>query len=430
MSAIEGHVATTDRRIRLRDEDREHILFTLWVLVTFVQFRFDELLLYPLAAYFAFAAVRDRERIAPLIMQCWPILLFPLWCFASIIWAVAPIAAVKYAVYLALTMVICMHAAAWLSPRRILVSVVIATGFIGVLCFLTPVWGGNPGRGVFDSKNQQGISMAVLFIAAANMALDRGCVYWSRLIAIALIGIAGVVVMRSDSATAVLVAGGATAVAFAGAVFLREASIFRLDRLGLLFLAIAAVAAMGAVLVNTVEGNLFEALLRAFNKDTTLTGRTALWDYAEREIEERPLLGVGAGGFWRAYESPLVRRILEEAYKSVHDIFNFHNSYYEIAVHQGLIGLGLTIIAMIWAVTRLIGGVLLYGGMPFVFLGSIATAVIVRTPTEADFYKPFTLYHMLLWIAALCVVREGLNRARASRGGGAMLSVRGHGENR
>ena len=105
--------------------------FTLWVMVTYVVFKNDELLQYPLALYFMFAIWRDQRVVVPLLVRAWVPLVFVCWCLISPIWAVEPVTAFKTALYLLLTLLICYHVAATLTARQILYAVVLATGQAG-----------------------------------------------------------------------------------------------------------------------------------------------------------------------------------------------------------------------------------------------------------------------------------------------------------
>ena len=138
--------------LRITAERRDFLTFTLWAMVTFVQFPGDDLLLYPLALYYAYTIWRDQALIAPLLARAWVIMLFPIWCLLSISWAVAPVEALKFALYLGLTMVICFQVAASLTPRQIMHAICLAASIIGVINFIAVFGMGKGELGIFSSK--------------------------------------------------------------------------------------------------------------------------------------------------------------------------------------------------------------------------------------------------------------------------------------
>lgn len=391
-------------RIRIPAETGRLVIFALWCCVTFVQFRGDELILYPLALYYAWAIVRDQTVILSMLVRSWVLLLFPVWCLLSPLWAVEPLAALKQAVYLLLTIMICYDVAATMRPRTILHSLLLAVGLIGIINALYAFATGDVKTGIFVQKNFMGKNMVILWVIAVSVFFDRGSPRWVRASAIGLAGIAALMAFLSESATAVLLVAATGGIILAGALFLLG-GLMRLSRMAALCFCLAGTSLGAAAAVSTLQINPVDAVLDHFGKDSTLTGRTLLWTYAEEQIEERPLLGVGADGFWRYWKSPLVQKIHLEFHKGPNDKFNFHNSYYEIAVHQGLIGLGFAVIALVWAVFQITRGAIRFGTLPQVYFFAHSLAVLSRTITEADFLKPFSLFHMVLWIGALSALR-------------------------
>lgn len=387
--------------------------FALWCSITFVQFRGDELLLYPLAGYFAWAVWRDQTKIVPLLARSWIVMVFPVWCLISPLWAVQSTGALKHALYLNLTIMICYQVAATMSPRRIMHAVLVAAGIIGLINFLYAFASGDIYTGIFPQKNFMGKYMVVLWVIGIAVVFDKKSSRWIRLAAAGLACIAALMGFLSGSATAMLLIIGTGFVVLFG-VMLFLGGVMRASRLGAICLFLSAFMLGGALVLPSLQTNVAEAILGAFGKDATLTGRTVLWDYAEEQIRERPVLGVGAGGFWNYNSSPLVQKIYEEFHKSPGDYFNFHNSYYEIAVHQGLIGLGMAVLALIWATYHLLRGAFRIGDLPQIYFMAHAIPVILRTTTEADFLRPFTLFHMILWIGALSAVRT-LDRRRTAK---------------
>ncbi|MEI4234897.1 O-antigen ligase family protein [Roseovarius sp. D22-M7] len=386
--------------LRISPQVRDFLVFTIWSMVTFVQFRGDELLLYPLALYYAYSIWRDQNRIVPLLARAWVVLLFPTWCLISVLWAVDPVDAFKHALYLFLTLIICFQVAATLSARQIMHAVCIAASVIALVHLFVAYGLGRGDLGIFPSKNTMGKTMVILWVVTFAVFLDPGTRWLFRLSSLGMASIAAWLAGASNSATAVLLVLASALLLIAGAVILRG-GLLRASRLAILFFSLGLVLSAALAILPYQQVEPVDAVLSHFNKDSTLTGRTVLWQYAENEIREHPLLGVGAGGFWRYQESPLVQKIYFEFYKGPWDNFNFHNSYYEIAVHQGLIGLGIMMLALSWGVFMIGRWAITDGSMPAIYIFSYMMLVLARTMTEADFLKPFVLFHMIFWIGAI-----------------------------
>ena len=77
-----------------------------------------------------------------------------------------------------------------------------------------------------------------------------------------------------------------------------------------------------------------EVLLGAIGKDTTLTGRTDIWDALFRSIREKPWLGFGYGVYWVEQLGPsyYVRLQLEWGIPTA------HNGWIETWLSVGLLG--------------------------------------------------------------------------------------------
>ncbi|SDF18064.1 O-antigen ligase family protein [Limimaricola pyoseonensis] len=388
----------------------ERGLVLLWFIVTFTVFRNDELLLYPLALYFTVATLRDRHVTLPLLLRCWPLALLPVWAMFTAPLAVVPAEALRGAVQMQLTVVISVLIAAWMSPREVLLTALAATGFAGVLSLFITSYHDGAMTGIFAHKNMLGAKMLLLWTAALCVALDGWVRLWLRLLAAALAGLALMLILASQSATALVLAVLVLGLVM-GFVFLwGRGADAPPDRLALgLILAGLLTGAIATGLALTALSP-FELLLGALGKSTTLTGRTELWAYAGDVIAQRPVAGHGARGFWRYEENELVRRIFEEFHKSPKQVFSFHNSFYEIGVHHGLVGIGLTVLMLVWAVGRLLAQLVRRGGMPFVFLMVVTMVELIRAMVESELTRPFVLAHMLIWIGAVYASKHPLKR--------------------
>lgn len=78
-----------------------------------------------------------------------------------------------------------------------------------------------------------------------------------------------------------------------------------------------------------------DVILGLLGRDASLTGRTDIWAELAQDISERPLLGYGYGAFWMLDSEPAywLREVLEW------DAPTAHNSWLEVAIALGLIGL-------------------------------------------------------------------------------------------
>lgn len=104
-------------------------------------------------------------------------------------------------------------------------------------------------------------------------------------------------------------------------------------------------ALMVALLAGTALAMNLPDLLKAINRDPTLTGRTELWSAVADMISDRPLLGYGYASFWREEQGPSLA-----VWRRVHWAApNAHNGFLELALDLGYIGVG--IFAISWLST-------------------------------------------------------------------------------
>lgn len=407
MSSADLHVKSpAGFTIAISAQRRDHILITTWFLTTFHQFKLDELILYPLALYFAYAFARDSKQQWPLVAMTAFLFGFPVWNLLSLLWGVVPSAILKYTAQSFLTMMICYCAAMRLTLRQIVQSLLITAGYFGVVSLVLP--GNGPTMGVFTSKNQLGLNMALLWAVALCVLLDRAQPKILRLIALALTPVALILVFRSNSATAVLLAFGAASVIGLGLLLVGR-GLGHPMVLITMFLVCACATIGLSTFMSSQSFDLFGYVLDKFGKDATLTGRTQLWGYAIEQIRQRPLLGVGAGGFWHPQDwTSLSRRIFVDYYKPFTATFTFHNSYLQVAVHQGLIGAAIAIFGFLWAVKEVFFASLKNTTMPHVFFVVLASIILARNFTEPGLVTPFSLFPMLLYMGALICFREKL----------------------
>lgn len=95
-----------------------------------------------------------------------------------------------------------------------------------------------------------------------------------------------------------------------------------------------AVILIGGSIATLLLSNA-EAILGAFGRDTTLTGRTLLWSTVLYKIWQRPWLGYGYGGFWRGWEGESA-----DIWKIVQwEVPHSHNGFLDLWLDLGLLGI-------------------------------------------------------------------------------------------
>jgi len=132
--------------------------------------------------------------------------------------------------------------------------------------------------------------------------------------------------------------------------------------------------------------------------DPTFTGRTVIWDFALREIAQRPLLGWGYQSFWLVgFDAPSVT----EAPGFVKTMPNAHNGYYDTMLELGYVGYGFLLIFII-ATIHAIGRVADRDFRRAWCLLSLALYVIIYNYLESFWLRGFEF----VWVVFVTVVAE------------------------
>jgi len=184
------------------------------------------------------------------------------------------------------------------------------------------------------------------------------------------------------------------------------ASLFRArrDRLALKVLFLGFVLIVTLAAVAAIDYRLFdyEYLLGRLGRDTTLTGRTALWELALAAHEMRPWLG------W-SFDSHL----------SASDEFGltfgqFHNGYLDVLVKGGWIGL-IILFVLIGATAFRILRLRVIAPRMASILAILVVVVLVHNLTEASFMRPRSLLWLLFLYGYLASGALLLKDAASSR---------------
>ncbi|MFO0849835.1 MAG: O-antigen ligase family protein [Gemmataceae bacterium] len=369
----------------------------------------------PLAVRAGVPAVKLDRRTAP------P-LLFAAWCLLSAVWSDHPArslyAAAEYASLVGCGLVMGVRT----SPRGFLTGLALGCGAALLVALASGRYGTDPFTGeyalvgLFGSKNVIGLLAEILVLAAllappgrrpaagaaarlAACGLGLGCLYLSR------------------SATSVLSLAAAVA---ALAVLYGVARLPRRARLVALALAAAWAAALGAA------GHLLDweqAVLRAFGKSTTLTGRTVLWETGVAAGLDRPLGGHGFAAFWVPGNLP-AEHLWYRFGIYTRTGFHFHNLFVQTFVDLGLVGAAAAVLLLAGTLLRATGLALRHGPAPG-YAAAFAFAVMfgVRGFAEVDIVGSYGVGAMLFFALPPRLVRPG--PPAPPEGGGRVASPAG-----
>src|SRR5271166_964326 len=186
-------------------------------------------------------------------------------------------------------------------------------------------------QGYFEGKNYLGECAAVAFLLSMHEMLYPG---WRRALGIIVVVIAIFLVYLSDSKTAL---GLALICPFLAGLTLIVRKITRFSP-AIILLSIP----LCFELLSSVSNFNFERISYLLYGDSTLTGRTVIWDFANYEIGRSPLVGWGYRSFWLVPDSPSL-----EAPGWIKMMPNAHNGYVDTKLEMGYVGLALLVVFII-----------------------------------------------------------------------------------
>jgi exopolysaccharide production protein ExoQ len=335
------------------------------------------------------------------------LLALPAFALLSALWSTDPTNTLRQGLEYVATICIGIAAARCVKPRTLwtalMLALALATGASIVFARLRGVSFGSGGAvGIYGSKNQLASFSAILLLISMTFALTKAEDRFFRLLSlgIALEAVVGVILGRSAGTLVALMGSGL------GAVAIRTSS----KKLVPLFLIGIPVLCFGVWLVLDVGvDQIAGAALHGLGKDATLTGRTDLWAAGLREIQERPLLGIGYRGFWLP-GNPVAERLWAMFGIFNKSGFHFHSTYINIGVEIGILG----VIIFIFTIAILMSGVLLnpgrFASAPEAMIAFLLFSFyMISTFVEEEFFDPFYISTIVL-----CLFRGGYSSVRMS----------------
>jgi len=244
---------------------------------------------------------------------------------------------------------------------------------------------GSPGY--FLGKNYLGECAGVAFLLSIHEMFYPGR---RRALGIIVIVIATLLVFLSDSKTAL----GLTFISpFLAGVTLIARKVTRISPAIILL----SIPLCYAVLSSVSNFNMNRVSYMLYG-DSTFTGRTIIWDFAQHEIERRPLLGWGYQSFWLV--GPDAPSIVE-APGWVKMMPNAHNGYYDTMLEMGYVGLAF-LVAFIFATLHAIGRVADRDPARAWLVLSLAIFIILFNYFESLWMRGFEF----LWVVLVILAAE------------------------
>jgi exopolysaccharide production protein ExoQ len=388
----------------LIDQDRNELYGIAAIALSFFVFayssRFGQIsILAYYGVWFLLVAADYRKALGSYSRYVW-IFTFATFCFVSAFWAPAFGISLRTAIQY-LTHVIC----ALIAMRTVSVRTLTRGGVVGValvlvysILFGTYTFDSIDGSfgfvGAFSSKNQLGFyaSLGILFSYATVM------VFGARRLWLAASGVTGLLsaycLMAAQSATSVITTVGIVAICMGMQAFMFFSPK---NRRGIF--AAALILGVAAAVAAVQSGGL-DAILGLFGKDSTLTGRTYLWQNGIAAAARNPMLGIGYQSFW-VVGFPDAERLWDDFGITGRSGFHFHNTYIETTVETGFIGLFLLVGILLTTFIGHLKRLLTFGYTPdSLLLFGVACLLVVRSFVEIDILNPYHAGSFLLYFAA------------------------------
>ena len=325
---------------------------------------------------------------------------FALVCFLSTFWSAAPSASLRAAVQY-LTHIVCA-----LIAMRVLAPATFSRGAVcgSILVLLyslafgsyhyDPLDGTYSFVGAFSSKNQLGLYASLgVFFSYTTAVVFRARGLWLPLsLGGGLLSIYSL--FASQSATSVITTLAVLAVGLG-----LQLVLFLAPRQRRILFVVAAALAAGCAVVALQMGAL-DAILGVFGKDSTLTGRTYLWQQGIAAAGASPWLGVGYQAYW-VQGFPEAERLWDDFFITSRSGFHFHNTYIETMVETGLAGTLLLVFVLSRTLLGHLRRFLFVGRSPqSLMLFLISTLLLVRSFVEIDIMHPYHVGSFPLYFGA------------------------------
>lgn len=347
---------------------------------------------------------------------------FILYCTVSLIWSPAPGITLRTSVQLAITFAFAITAASAMSTTAFLKTVLWVSLFVALIGLaIGNVSPSGSWTGVFRSKNDFAQFSASTLIAGFAGMLG-GVRRNISLLSLACFGLSAVLLVKADSAGALIAALGAC-LAMVGIKTLGCFGGFaRLFWIALIMLLLVFLTLLITLNLPAAQ----QLLLETTGKEATLTGRTQLWSIAFDEIAQRPLFGTGFKGYW-ILGNQTAERLWDEFGIVSKQGFHFHNTIISNAVEIGIVGTGLMIALFGVSFYRLLFWAIVDPCAETFYFAGLMVFTLVLMNSEVMFFSQFHKQTALI-VAAMAYatrLRGAFSQDRSTRARYGVASITG-----
>jgi exopolysaccharide production protein ExoQ len=336
----------------------------------------------------------ERKRAAVAFRMSWPIIVLVALALLSTLWSPQPDQTAKRACGLLGTTLIGYYIGCRFKLSDFMECLVISTCISAILSIVAIVVFPQIGvmqdeyagawSGVYGQKNNLASAMVVGIISAVLLAISskgrRRWVYTAM--TVLFVGL----LFGSRSVTSLLAAGGVVALIPLMLLMRSKRSALHTG------LAIFLSSGLVAIVVLALGINA-QTIFDFLGRDSTLTGRTDVWQYVMSAIGDRPLFGWGYKTFWLP-EGPVQQYITSEWFP-----YHAHNGFLEAALDIGIVGTSVFVVGWLvgmWNAVRLV---------------LRSTATVTRWPLLMMIYYFLSLiteagiagYNTLVWVVFVAV---------------------------
>lgn len=341
-----------------------------------------------------------------LIVKTWPLWTWVIVATLSAAWSLTPGLSAYHGVQLGMTFLVGIVLGYRFRLKELLQilffalvpALLLSLVFVFVFRAVDPVgaW-----MGTFPHKNNLAGTMVILFYTSAVLYLEGWRRWWTG--PTAVLAVITIYFTRSGTSSLLVV------VVLFSFLLLQARRLAPTTRatigcIGLMLLC-------SAVLASSIRPeDIFGKILEALGKDSSLTGRTVLWDYGWRSFLDNPYLGIGFKAYFGSNQSSslLVQFILEQ------ELPYLHNNFLEVAVATGIFGFVFFIAGLIYAGWRIFVAAF-YSDEPCVaWIFLLFTTVLVTCISENPLFYNHSLQQAFL-LSAVTVTYRIAATAKSSR---------------